>query len=107
MDDESDTLSNLCADLVSLRRPESGLAYLFRQKSPGNWVSVRDLYEKAGQPNPMIKPQLTAAWLPSPCDPGYAVILFYDDATKWSLTADYNVARILGQQSPPQVAAAG
>jgi hypothetical protein len=107
MEDEADVLSNLCVDLVSLRRLEPGLDHLFRRQAPGRWVAVSELYEKAGQPDQAIKPQLAAAWLPSPGDPDYAVILFFDDTTKWSLTADYNVARLLGQQPQSQVAAAG
>ena len=107
MDDEPDVLSNLCTDLVTLRRLEPALVYLFRQKTPGSWVSLRELYEKAGQPDRGIKAQLAAAWLPSPVEPDYAVVLFNDDATKWSLTADYNITRLLGQQLPSQIAAAG
>lgn len=107
MEDEPDVLSNLCADLVSLRKLEPGLVYLFHQKAPGSWVSVRELYSQAGEADQVIKDQLAAAWLPSPHDPNYAVVLFYDDATKWSLTADYNIARLLGQQPRSQIAAAG
>lgn len=107
MDDETDTLSNLCTDLVSLRRLEPGLAYLFRDKTPGTWTLVRDLYERAGQPDDSIKPQLAAAWLPSPGDPDYAVVVFFDDETKWALTADYNVARLMKSHPQSPVAAAG
>jgi len=108
MDDEADTLSNLCADLVSLRRLEPGLTYLFRDTRPGSWTPVRELYHRAGQPEAGVKPQLAAAWLPSPGGPDYAVVLFFDDETKWSLTADYNVARLLGHRLQSQdVAAAG
>lgn len=108
MDDELDTLGNLCADLVSLRRLEPGLVHLFRDVPAGRWVAVRDLYERVGRPDVGIKPLLAVAWLPSPGDPDYAVVLFFDDETKWSLTADYNAARLLGQQPRSQgVAAAG
>jgi hypothetical protein len=107
MEDEADLLSNLCTDLVTLRRFEGGLIHLFRQKNPGSWVSVRELYDRAGHSDRAIKSELTATWLPSPFDSNYAVVLFFDDATKWSLTADYNVTRLLGQQQQSQVAAAG
>jgi hypothetical protein len=105
MDDETDRLSNLCTDLVSLRRYEPALVYLLRDRPAGSWVPVRELYAHAGQIAAPVKPQLVAAWLPSPGDDsGYAVILFLDDDTKWSLTADYNVARLLNQQEPSPAA---
>lgn len=107
MDDEADILNNLCADLVSLRRLEPGLVYLFRVKTPGTWTPVRELYDRAGQPDGSIKAQLAAAWLPSPGGPDYAVVVFFDDETKWSLTADYNLARLMKAHPQSPVAAAG
>jgi hypothetical protein len=108
MDDEADILSNVCVDLVSLCRLEPGLKFLFAQTVPGSWTSVRDLYDRAGQPQPNVESKLAVTWLPSPGGPDYAVVLFFDDETKWSLTADYNVARLLGTKPRSQdVAAAG
>jgi hypothetical protein len=107
MDDEADTLGNLCMDLVSLRRSEPALVHLFRDTLPGAWVPVRELYERAGLAAEPIKAQLVAAWLPSPCDPDYAVIVFFDDETKWSLTAECHAARLIRQHPQSPVAAAG
>jgi hypothetical protein len=95
--DETDLLSNLCADLVSLRRLEPGLGMLFREPK-GSWVPVRELYSHAGQPDESIKENLVAAWLPSPTDPNYSILVFLDDESKWSMTADYNSTRLLGRQ---------
>lgn len=107
MDDEADIPSNVCTDLVSLRKLEPALIHLFRDTTPGVWVPVRELYARAGHSGEAIKTGLAAAWLPSPGDPDYAVVVFFDNETKWSLTADYHAARLLGQQPQTQVAAAG
>lgn len=105
--DEWDDSSNLCGDLVSLRRLEPGMIYLLRDTPPGIWLKVRELYRRAGEETASIKEPLSVAWLPSPGDPDYAVVLFHDDESKWSLTADYNISRLLGQKRHPAVAVAG
>lgn len=107
MNDKTDLMSNICTDLVSLRRLEPGVIHLLRDRKPGAWTHVRDLYERAEEESTSMTTDLLAAWLPSPNDPDYAVIVFFDDETKWSLTAEYNAKRLLGQQAPAQVAVAG
>jgi hypothetical protein len=108
MDDETDILSNVCVDLISLRRFEPGLKHFFAETSPGSWTSVRDLYERARQPQPSLESTLAVTWLPSPGGLDYAVVLFFDASSKWSLAADYNVSRLLGTKPRSQdVAAAG
>lgn len=107
--DEAARLSNLCADLISLRRLEPALLYLaaraFRRKRAGEWVSVAELYRCAGSSDESIKPELVAAWLPAPfSDTDYVVVLFYDAETQWSLTADYNMTRLVGDTAPPLAA---
>ena len=100
MEDETDLLSNLCADLVSLKRLEPGLVHLFRNRRAGEWVSVAELYRAAGAPDGAIKPELAVAWLTSPTAlPGYAVVCFCDDEIQWSTTAYYNVARLLRSEA--------
>ena len=92
---ETDRLNNLCSDLVSLRRFEPGLAYLFQHMCAGEWVSVADLYRIVRVPSEGIKPELAVAWLPSPSiQEGYVVVLFCDDELQWSLTAYYNTERL-------------
>jgi hypothetical protein len=94
MGDEADRLSNLCADLVSLRRLEPGLACLF-QRGRGDWVRVRELYLGTEAPTEEIGPGLFAAWLRCPSgDPDYAVICFFDVDSGWSGQARYNVGRL-------------
>jgi hypothetical protein len=104
MDDPTDRLANWCTDLVSLRRLEPGMTRLLRDTRPGAWVSVRSLYEAAGVAGPDGESP-AASWLPGPNgEPGYAVVVFSDPGEWWSMTADYNAARLLGQLTP---AAAG
>lgn len=96
MEDETDSLNNLCADLVSLKRLEPGLVHLFRDRRAGEWVPVAELYLAAGAPDESIKPELAATWLPSPsAQPGRAIVYFCDDEIQWSLTAYYDAARLL------------
>jgi hypothetical protein len=104
MEDPTDTLSNWCADLVSLRRLEPGMVRLLSDTAPGVWVPVRDLYATAGVDGP-TGDLPAASWLPGPGgDAGVAVIVFSDPDEGWSMTADYNAARLLGHAAP---AAAG
>lgn len=102
MDDETDRLSNVCADLVSLRRLEPSVVSLFRNHRAGEWVAVGDLYRKSAGASEPIKTTLHATWLPpADGDPDYAVVLFHDTDSKWSMTAEYNVARL--PATAPQV----
>jgi hypothetical protein len=108
MEDETDRLSNLCADLVSLKRLEPALVHLFRNKKPGEWVPVADLYRVAGAADATIKPELSATWLTSPSDQsGYAVVFFCDDELQWSTTAYHNVAGLFRDGTSPLTPAAG
>lgn len=106
MEDETDRLNNLCADLVSLRRLEPGLVHLFRDRQAGEWVPVAELYRFAGAPDDGIKPDLAATWLPSPSgQSGYAVVLFCDDELQWSLTAYHNVSGLFRDATSPATSA--
>jgi len=91
-DDPLDHLSNLCADLVSLKRLEPGLVHLFRERPTGMWVPVADLYAAAGADTSDIPAGLSAAWLPA--GSGYGVVSFFDDDQKWSMSAVYNADRL-------------
>jgi hypothetical protein len=43
-----------------------------------------------------LKPDLFAAWLADPLgDDGYAVILFYEEESLWTMAARYNRQRLL------------
>lgn len=98
-DDELDAISNQCADLVSLKRLEPALVHLFRDRRPGAWAPVADLYAHAGVPTD-VPAGLSVAWMPSASDSGYGVVSFYDDELKWSTSAVYNVARLLKAKQP-------
>ncbi len=96
MQDDEIALYNGCTDLIGLRKHE-GFPRRLLERGPGEWVRVREFYSQAGE----LKPELFAAWLPDPAaDEAYAVILFYDDESKWSMAAHYNRGRLL-KDAPP------
>lgn len=103
-DDDLDHLSNVCADLVSLKRLEPALIHLFRERPAGAWVPLAELYAVAGADTNGLPPGLQAAWLASANDSGYAAVTFYDDDLKWSTSAVYNVARLLRVHQPTAAA---
>ncbi len=103
MPDDEITLLNTCTDLVSLRKAEAFLLHLFHSKRPGEWICVREVCQRIGVPAGDLRPEVFATWLPDPmAHDGYAVILFYDDESKWSMAAHYNRARLLGGGTPNQ-----
>lgn len=96
MEEEDIARLNACTDLVSLRACEGFLSFLLGSKSPGEWVPVRESCSLLGVAMNDLGEGLFAAWLSDPtAEDGYAVILFYDDETKWSMAAHYNRARLL------------
>ena len=102
MDDVADRLSNLCADLVSLRRLEPALMVLFAAER-AEWVPVRELYLAADLPAEGVESGLDASWGPAPSsDPDYAVIIFFDPETQWTSTAYYNFGRLNRVMTEPQ-----
>ena len=98
---DTDHLSNLSADLLSLRRLEPGLVHLFDRPS-GEWVPVAELFALAGADASEVPADLSAAWL-SAGGSGYAVVSFYADECKWSTSAVYNVARLMKARQPAAV----
>jgi hypothetical protein len=101
MQDDEITLFNTCTDLVSLRKAEAFPRHLLQSKRPGDWVSVREVCEGIGVPVGGLRPAVFATWLPDPmAHVGYAVILFYDDESKWSMAAHYNRSRLVGGATP-------
>ena len=97
MQDDEITLCNTCTDLVSLRKTEAFPLYLLKNKGPGEWVSVQNACIQIGVAVGDLKPELFVTWLPDPMAlDAYAVIVFYDDESKWSMAAHYHRARLLG-----------
>lgn len=95
-DEELTQLNNLCADLLSLKRWEAFPLHLLFDKRPGEWVRVREICLHAELDTEDLKPDLFAAWLLDPTgDEEYAVILFYDEASMWTMAARYNRQRLL------------
>ncbi len=108
MEDDEIALSNGCTDLVGLRKHEVFPLRLLEDRRPGEWVRVRDFCSQVGVAAGELKPELFAAWLPDPmADESYAVILFCDDESKWSMAAHYNAGRLKGNSSPQPIRAAG
>lgn len=96
MHEDEITLSNACTDLVTLRKFEAFPLHLLGAKQPAEWVGVRDFCDRNSFDLGDLKSGLFATWLPDPmANDGYAVILFYDDESKWSMTAHYNRSRLL------------
>jgi hypothetical protein len=101
MQDEEITLFNGCTDLVSLAKWEAFPLRLLADKRPGEWVRLLTFCQQIGVPADQLKPELFATWLPDPMAlEAYAVILFYDDESKWSMAAHYNRGRFLGNALP-------
>lgn len=95
-DEELIHLNNFCADLVSLKRWEAFPLHLLTGKREAEWVCVRELCLQAGLDVRDLKSDLFTAWLPNPAgDEGYAVILFYDEESMWTMAARYNRQRLL------------
>lgn len=97
--DELDHLSNLCADVVSEKWHEPLLLSLFRDTSAGEWVPLRDLAGSDEYPA-----TLAASWVKTP-DAEYAMVLFFDSETLWSMHADYNLSRLLHSNARTAAAA--
>jgi len=100
MQDEEITLFNGCTDLVSLAKWEAFPLRLLGGKRPGEWIGVHEFCQEIGVGAGQLKPELFATWLPDPtAREAYAVILFYDDESKWSMAAHYNRERLFGDAS--------
>ena len=100
MQDDEIALVNGCTDLVSLRKCEAFPLHLLQSKRSGEWIQVREVCSDVGAAAGELKPELFATWLPDPMGrEGYAVILFYDDESKWSMAAYYNRGRLVGEAS--------
>jgi hypothetical protein len=95
MRDDEIGLVNACTDLATLRPTEAFALHLLEDKRPGEWVRVRDFCLQIGVPPGDLGPAIFATWLPDPlANEAYAVVVFYDDESKWSMTAQYNRARL-------------
>jgi hypothetical protein len=104
MQDEEIALCNACTDLVGLKKCEAFPLRLLGDKRPGEWIVVREFCLQIGVAAGDLTQELFATWLPDPKGlDGYAVIVFYDDDSKWSMAAHYNRARLLGSVSMKQV----
>ena len=98
MPEDEIALFNMCTDLVTLKKKEIFPLRLLLSKRPGEWVGVRDFCQQIGVAPAEMSPGLFVTWLPDPlAHEGYAVIMFYDDESKWSLAAHYNQERLMNK----------
>lgn len=103
MQDDEIMLENTCADLVSLKKNDDFPLRLLSDKRSGEWVCVRDFCLLIGVAPGNLEPAVFACWLSDPMGhESYAVIMFYDGDSGWSLTAHYNRGRLLDGAAPPQ-----
>ncbi len=97
MIDGDDNELNLCAELVTLRDCDAFPLALFNDYQAGEWVRVEALCQKTAIALAGTKADLFTPWLPDPHGvQNYAIIVFYNDATKASFAAQYNKARLFG-----------
>jgi len=101
MQDDEIGLYNACADLVTLAKKEAFPKYLLGSKRPGQWTGVRELCSQIGITPGDLGPDVFVTWLPDPtAHEAYAVIMFYDNESQWTMAAQYHRARLLGGASP-------
>jgi hypothetical protein len=102
-DEELAHLNNFCADLVGLKQWEAFPVHLLRDKRTAEWIRVRELCLQNGLDVGDLKLDLFAAWLPEPTgDEDYALILFYDEESMWTMAARYNRQRL--REGVPRIA---
>ncbi len=96
MEEDTNELMGLCADLVTLKRMEAFPLRLLRDQKPGEWVPVNRVCHTSGIDTTGAVSELVVTWLPDPFgDQEYAVIIFYDGETVQSFAARYNRRRLL------------
>jgi len=101
MQDDEIALYNACADLVTLAKKEAFPQHLLGSKRPGHWIGVREFCSQIGITPGDLGPDVFVTWLPDPtAHEAYAVIMFYDHESQWTMAAHYHRARLLSDTSP-------
>lgn len=104
MQDDEVSLYNGCTDLVSLKKSEAFPLQLLGTKRPGEWIGVREFCMQIGVATGNCGSELFVTWLPDPmANDAYALIMFYDDESKWSMAAQYNRARLFNNATSNQL----
>ena len=86
----------VCSNVLTKARLDNAMSALFGEYAAGVWADVDALYREIEPPPVEIAATLRVAWLAAPdATPGYALVVFYESSTLWSLTAIYNVGRLL------------
>lgn len=84
-----------CSDLVSLKKYEPVLLELLTKKRGAEWSPVQQVCAMVGLANE-IPMAVSVCWLPVPiAKEGYVLIVFYDQDSGWSMTANYNKSRLI------------
>jgi hypothetical protein len=92
-DEELVRLNNACADLLALKKWEGFPRHLLTG-GEGTWVNVSEICGRIGIDPGATPVDLFVTWLPEPTAEGFAVILFYDASSSWTMTANYNRERL-------------
>jgi hypothetical protein len=96
MVEDSIRLNNFCVDLVSEKRTEPFVIRLLTNTQAGEWVRVDEVCAAIGLAVEGVDTELFATRLADPVgDEGYSLIVFYDNASLWTMAARYNRQRLL------------
>jgi hypothetical protein len=95
-DEELVRLNNACADLLASKKWEDFPRHLLG-RNHGEWVGARALCRQAGINLDDIPADLFVTWLADPSGAeGYAIIMFYEADSSWTMAAHYNRQRLVG-----------
>lgn len=94
-------LENTCADLLAARKYEAFPQLLLGQMRAGEWVVVADVCRQLGLAQEQLGHGVFATWIADPSGAAsYAVVMFFDAATGWSMMGRYNRSRLIDVPSP-------
>ena len=84
-----------CGELLAAKAHEPILVHLFTQIPPGQWLQLKDLLPED------LREDVFVTWLrrPGEVDAGSQFVIFIHEDSGWSLTATYEVARLLRSES--------
>ena len=101
-----DKLSDLAADLVSVKSHEPILKCLFASPE-GKWLALADLCNsdnhlkvRTGEIESETSTRVLVSWISYPessYGPGYGTIIFFVESIHWGTIALYNMGRLLRQ----------
>ena len=90
-EDSACRLEAECWDILAAAKHEPILLHLFTQIPTGRWMQLNDLLPGG------LNEEIFVTWLylPSKTDADFRLVLFLHEESAWSMTATYNVERLL------------